>query len=190
MRTEPQPSHLEVTPGQTARVEIDVTNTTDLIDGVTAIVDGLHPDWVRLERPLLSLFPAETGSLALLFDIPAGCQAGNYLVIVHIVSAVDATRESVYDFWLTVSQTPDMTLVLLPSVVTGGRRGMTRAVVRNTGNCPLGVAVTVNEPTREVDYHIDWQPGPVPFNRETPFQITLRGRRPCAHPGTGLASAS
>ena len=34
------------------------------IDGVTAIVDGINPDWVQLERPLVSLFPDATEGAA------------------------------------------------------------------------------------------------------------------------------
>ena len=108
MKTDLEISHLTVEPGRSGRVEIDVTNTADVIDGVTAIIDGINPDWIRLDQPLISLFPESTGQLALVFDIPLSCPAGDYLVIVRIVSTIDADRQTVHDFWLTVEPAPGL----------------------------------------------------------------------------------
>ena len=55
MRTQLALSHVDATPGLTSRIEIEVTNTSTVIEGVTAIVDGINPEWVRLERPVVSL---------------------------------------------------------------------------------------------------------------------------------------
>ena len=110
MKTDLQLSHLEVVPGQAGRVSIDVINNVDVIDGITAIVDGINPDWIRLERPLISVFPDAADRLELVLDIPHTCPAGDYLVIVRIVSTIDADRQTVHDFWLTVTPAPALTV--------------------------------------------------------------------------------
>jgi hypothetical protein len=47
VRTQLALSHVDATPGLTSRIEIEVTNTSTVIEGVTAIVDGINPEWVR-----------------------------------------------------------------------------------------------------------------------------------------------
>lgn len=171
-------SHVAVVPGVEARVEIDVTNTSDVIDGVTAIVDGINPDWIRLERPLVSLFPSATDRLAVIFDIPRTCPAGDYLVTVRIVSALDSERGSVHDFWLSVGVVEGLTVDLRPSIVNGGSSGVFEAIVRNTGNATAEVSVTAIEPTRVVDCRVEPSRILLHPESEAVLPISLRGPRP------------
>lgn len=171
-------THVAVTPGIETRVEIDVTNTTDVIDGVTAIVDGINPDWVRLERPLVSLFPATTDRLAVIFDLPRSCPAGDYLVVVRVVSTLDPERSSVHDFWLSVGVVAGLDVELRPSIVTGGASGRFEAIIRNTGNAAADVAVTVLEPTRVVDCVAEPSRIVLGHGAEAVLPVTLRGPRP------------
>lgn len=171
-------SHVSVVPGLDARVEIDVTNTSDVIDGVTAIVDGINPDWVRLERPLVSLFPSATDRVAVIFDIPRTCPAGDYLVTVRIVSTLDTERGSVHDFWLSVGVVEGLALGLRPSIVTGGATGVFEALVRNTGNAPADVSITALEPTRLVDCRVEPSRIVLAPDTEAVLPITMRGPRP------------
>ena len=120
MKTDLQISHLNVRPGSQSRVSIEVTNTGDVIDGVTAIVDGIIPDWVQLERPLVRLFPDATDRVSVLLDIPRTCPEGDYLVTVRIVSTIVPGRQSVHEFWLTVEAVVDHQIHMHPSIVTGG----------------------------------------------------------------------
>ena len=47
MRTDVAFTHVAVEPDVPVQVEIEVTNTSDVIDGVTVIVDGLDQDWIE-----------------------------------------------------------------------------------------------------------------------------------------------
>lgn len=178
MKTDLALSHLQVVPGQTGRVPIDVTNNADVIDGVTAIVDGINPDWVRLERPLISLFPEASDQLELILDIPRNCPAGDYLVIVRIVSTIDADRQTVHDFWLTVSPVHELSLTLTPRIVTGGASAELTATIVNTGNTASAVTVDAVEPTREIDCTSDPANVVIPQDHEALIDITMRGTRP------------
>lgn len=178
MKTDLQLSHLQVAPGQTGRVSIDVTNNADVIDGVTAIVDGINPDWIRLERPLISLFPEATEQLELVLDIPSTCPAGDYLVIVRIVSTIDADRQSVHDFWLTVTPVHGLSLDVVPRIVTGGSSATMAVTVLNTGNTSSNVLIDAAEPTREIDCLAEPNSLLIPQDHEAAVDINLRGKRP------------
>ena len=178
MKTELAISHLSVMPGQQGSVSIEVVNNADVIDGVTAIVDGINPDWIRLERPVLSLFPESSDQLELILDIPKECPAGDYLVIVRIVSTIEAERQSVHDFWLTVEPQPGLGIELRPSIVTGGLEATLAATIVNTGNSPIDVVVEALEPTREVDCVADPSAITIPQGAEALIDIQLRGPRP------------
>jgi len=52
-------------PGTTVDVVVDVVNTGDLIDGVTARLVGLADAPVRTEPMVLPLFPGATGQITL-----------------------------------------------------------------------------------------------------------------------------
>jgi len=177
MKTDLQLSHLTVAPGLTGRVTIDVTNNADVIDGITAIIDGINPDWIRLEQPLISLFPESSGQLELAFDIPTSCPAGDYLVIVRIVSTIEIERQTVHDFWLTVSPAPALGVTLNPRIVTGGKSVTFTAVVANLGNTTSDVMVEALEPTREVDCTVEPSNLVLPQGQEAPVEIVLRGKR-------------
>ncbi len=51
MRTELRTPDVPVTPGDVTVIEIEVANTSDVIDGVTARVEGIDPSWVHLPVP-------------------------------------------------------------------------------------------------------------------------------------------
>lgn len=177
MKTDLQLSHLTVAPGLTGHVTIDVTNNADVIDGITAIIDGINPDWIRLDQPLISLFPESSGQLALAFDIPTSCPAGDYLVIVRIVSTIEIERQTVHDFWLTVSPAPALGITLNPRIVTGGNSVTFTAVVANLGNTTSDVMIEALEPTREVDCTVEPSNVVLPQGQEAPVEIVLRGKR-------------
>jgi hypothetical protein len=178
MRTDLSVSHVAVTSGEPVRVPITVTNTATVIDGVTAIIDGLNPDWFRLEQPLISLFPEASGDLELIFDVPHSCPAGDYLIIVRVVSTIEPERQTVHDFWLTVGAIVDIDLLLRPEIVSGGKSAKIQATVVNTGNSTTDVTVSVIEPTREIDCLVRPSRFSVPQDSQALADVAVRGSRP------------
>ena len=127
---------------------------------------------------MISLFPEASGQLALVFDIPETCPAGDYLVIARIVSTLDADRQTVHDFWLTVTPAPALDITVTPRIVTGGKVAKFTATIVNTGNTTADVMVEALEPTREVDCTPDPVSLLIPQQLEAPVEIELRGKRP------------
>lgn len=171
-------SHISVQPGEVASLDITVTNVGSVIDGITAIVDGVDPDWVRLHRPVVSIFPDESGSVDISFDTPKNCPAGDYLVVVRLVSTIDPSRQSVHDFWLTVQPVAALALDLVPQIVNAGGSGRLGATVHNEGNAIANVRVTAFDPTRETDVVVDPAAFFVPAGEAADVEISMRGKRP------------
>lgn len=151
MRTTLASSRLRIHPGTPATLEVEVVNTSDVIDGVTATVLGLDPAWVRTTPPVVTLFPDTIGRLVLEFDVPTTCPAGDSMLMLRIVSTVDPTRVSEHDVWLTVDPVESATMQLRPSVVVGGSDCEIDVEITNTGNVTTEYVIGGIEPTRAVE---------------------------------------
>ena len=136
MRTELRPLDVTVRPGALTVIEVEVGNTADVIDGVTARVEGIDPSWVHLPMPVLSLFPDSTGVLPVHVRFPPTTVVGDYLVVITVESTIDATRRSTHDLWLHVDPVEAASLRLRPSVVTGGVDRALRRHRRQRGQRP------------------------------------------------------
>lgn len=178
MRTELRPLDVAVQPGGLTIIEIEVGNTAEVIDGVTARVEGIDPSWVHLPIPVLSLFPESTGVLPVHVRFPTTTVVGDYLVVVTIESTIDATRRSTHDLWLHVDPVEAASLRLRPSVVTAGRRGRYGAIVANEGNVQIDFTMTALDDTRVLDTAVQPLTLTVPPGSEAVAEVTVAGKRP------------
>jgi hypothetical protein len=178
VRTQLALTHLAIRPGMPARVEIEVTNTSDVIDGVTAIVDGIDPNWIRFDSPVVSLFPSSSATLGFTIDTPFDYPAGDYLVVVRVVSTIDADRQTVHDFWITVEPSLGIDMRIRPSIINAGRTAEIVVTVRSTGNTSAEVGVTAIDPGRQVDCRVVPPDLVVPRGAEDTAVVHLRGPRP------------
>jgi hypothetical protein len=142
---------LEVRPGEVTTVSVSVINTADVIDGITATIEGIDPSWYHLERPVVSLFPEESGTLRIVLTPPANALAGEYPVRLHVLSTVDGRRTAVHHLAVQVQPRHQARMMLRPSVVTGGRTARCEAIVTNEGNVASSFSMTVIDETRNVD---------------------------------------
>lgn len=178
MRTELRTPHVTVTPGRPVAIELEVANTTDIIDGITAIVDGLNPSWVRMPTPVLTLFPDATGTFPLHVSMPRNTVAGEYLVTVQMISTVDPSRSSTHDLWLTVEPVEAASMRMRPSVVIGGKRGDFDVVISNDGNTEAQFGVSVIDETRIAECTADPLSVSVPPGQLGYVRVRARGPRP------------
>lgn len=178
MKTELGITHLTVRPGSTARIEIEVTNVSDVIDGVTMIVDGLDQTWIRFDAPVMSLFPSVTSAIGFTIDIPVDCPAGDYLVIARVVSTIDPERQTVHDFWVEVTPEVAMSMQLRPRVITGGSTAEVAVTLVNEGNVAAPVFVSALDRTREADCIVEPPELIVPEAETGTVQLRIRGPRP------------
>jgi hypothetical protein len=178
VRTELRPLETPVTPGEVTILEIEVANTSDVIDGITARVEGLDPAWVHLPIPVLSLFPDTTGLLPVHVTFPPTTVVGDYLVVVHIESTIDPSRRTTHDLWLHVEPIEQATMRLRPSVVTKGRSATFAAIVSNRGNVAIDFTMGAEDETRVLDCRVLPLTLTVPAGQDAEAEIWARGPRP------------
>lgn len=169
---------VRIHPGTTALLDIEVTNTEDVIDGISARVIGLDPAWVPLVQPVVTLFPDTTGVLTIRFELPTSCAAGESMITVHVYSTIDAGRFDEHAVLLHVEPVEDATLELRPSVVEGGSRAEFNAVVTNTGNITTEFTIAAIEPTRALECATSSPTLLVPAGESRELVLHARGRRP------------
>ena len=151
MRAILETSRLRIHPGVPTTLDIDVVNTADVIDGVTADIRGLDPAWVRMTPPVVTLFPDGAGRLSIVFDVPTACPSGDSMLLVRVVSTIDPTRFDEHDVWITVDPVEAAQLRLRPSLVIGGADADFSLEVTNTGNIATELSITAVEPTRALE---------------------------------------
>jgi hypothetical protein len=178
VRTTLESTRVEVTPGQPVNLDIEITNTSMVIDGVSAFVVGIDPTWVQLLVPVVSLFPDSTGRLVFRFDIPHSCPAGELPLVVRVFSTIDPDDVEEHEVCLVVEPVPAAELQLRPSLVNGGSSAEMRAVIVNTGNVPAEFSIDAMEPTRALQCRASPTTLRVPPGEEGHVLVTATGRRP------------
>jgi hypothetical protein len=139
---------LEVDPGSATSVTVDVVNTGDVIDGITANVIGLPADYVRTQPALLPLFPAAAGQLTVSLAVPATHPAGRHPLTVELVSHGARVPAQHLDVDLDVSARPSMAVRAQPRTVRARRSGRFVLEIRNDGNVPLDVSLQATDVER------------------------------------------
>ncbi|WP_244930197.1 carboxypeptidase-like regulatory domain-containing protein [Nocardioides sp. W7] len=128
-------------PGSTIDLVVDVVNTGDLIDGVTASLIGLPGATVDVEPKVLPLFPSAQGQIRLTVEVPATQPAGSHPVSVEVVSHGSGAVSQHVDIDLSVSARPAVRLGRTPHTVRGRRNGRFVLEVENTGNTALDASL-------------------------------------------------
>jgi len=132
---------LSADPGSTVTFTLDVTNTSEVIDGISARVLGVDAERVTSRPQVLSLFPDSAGTMTLSIQLPESYPAGTHPLTVALDSHTSGTTELV-DVELTVASVPRVEVRPRPGVVRTGRRAHFVLDVGNRGNVPLDVALT------------------------------------------------
>ena len=169
---------LRLTPGIPATLDVEVTNTSPVIDGLTAVVLGLEPSWVQLAQPVVTLFPESTGTITLRFDVPANCPAGESAITIRVVSTVDPERSTDHVAWLVVEAVEQAELEMHPSLVEAGSYAGMQAMVVNSGNAVSELAVTAIEPTRALECKVTPATMLVAPGETGEVTVLAQGKRP------------
>jgi hypothetical protein len=129
-------------PGETVDVRIDVVNTGELIEGVTAHVIGLPDGQISVEPQLLPLFPDAQGQITLSIGVPGHQPAGLHPLTIAVVSHGAGSPTQHVDIDLSVSARPDVRLSAEPQSIRSRRTARFVLTVENAGNVALDAALT------------------------------------------------
>jgi hypothetical protein len=146
---------------------------------MTSRVVGTYPLTMEQHPAAVSLFPGTSERVTVSLTLPADYPAGDHLLPVELVSAVDPLERSAeIEVSLDVAPVVAASMDMVPSEATGGRRAKFSAHVANTGNTPLNLSLTGLDPERALTFSFD-----PPFVRVDPGQhvyVAARttGKRP------------
>lgn len=140
---------LEVEPGGSGEIVLEVVNTSVVIEGVTARVLGLPPELVTVTPAVLPLFPDAVGRVAVRLDVPTSFPAGRHPVTVEVVGQA-GTQVVHHDVDVDVGQRAALALAAAPTVVRSRRRARFAVDVRNEGNVALDVALRSSDADRTI----------------------------------------
>ncbi len=177
MRVATDNESLLVEPGGIATVTLDIRNTGDVIDGVSARVIGLSEEYVRTTPQLLPLFPEANGQIQVNLAVPATLHAGRHPLTIEIVSHGAKLPSQYLDVDVDVIPRPGFTVTSQPRTIRA--RGSARfvIVVANEGNVGLDIDLATLDVDRSVQADLNppslrLEPGAV-----APVLLSLQGPR-------------
>lgn len=168
---------LEAVPGSTTDVVLDVVNTGEVIDGITASVIGIAPEHVRTEPALLPLFPASSGRLTVSVHVPPAHPAGRHPLTVELVSHGARVPAQYLDLDLQVAARPALAVTATPRVIRARRGARFTLELANDGNVALDVALRAEDADRSTIATFSPARVRVPAGTVVPVLLHVRGPR-------------
>jgi hypothetical protein len=162
LRLELRPDVVTVTPGEVAVTTLTVVNTGTRVESFEVAVVG--PPWLRVEPPLVSVYPGQSATVAVearpprVSTVPAGVVGFQLVVTSRLYPDVTAAAGGRVD----VAGFAAFRAELTPASTRGRGTTAHRLAVANRGNRPLRLDVGVHgEPGLDVHAprHLELQPG-------------------------------
>jgi hypothetical protein len=168
---------VDLAPGSSADIILDVINTGAVIDGITARVVGLPERQVTTKPPVLALFPEATGRMTVSLGLPSAFPAGRHPLTVEVHSRQPETDPEYLDLDLLVSPQAAFGLFPRPRVARAHRTGRFVLTVTNDGNIVLDVTLSAVDPEKALE--ITFEPGrlTVEPGRSRDVLLHIRGPR-------------
>jgi hypothetical protein len=168
---------VDLAPGSSADIILDVINTGAVIDGITARVVGLPERQVTTKPPVLALFPEATGRMTVSLGLPSAFPAGRHPLTVEVHSRQPETDPEYLDLDLLVSPQAAFGLFPRPRVARAHRTGRFVLTVTNDGNIVLDVTLSAVDPEKALE--ITFEPGrlTVEPGRSRDVLLQIRGPR-------------
>jgi len=141
---------IDVPPGGSADVVLEVRNTSEIIDGVTTRIIGVPVATVTSRPALLPLFPDASGQVTVSVGLPSSYPAGRHPVTVEVASAGAGLPSAFLDLDLLVPARPELTLSCRPQLIRARRQARFAVLLTNSGNVPLDVELAAVDADRAV----------------------------------------
>src|SRR5215470_1919264 len=149
------PERIALRPGESAEIEVNIQNASQVVEHFSASVIGLpREDLYSCEPAVVMLRPREVGTIRVRINVPdhAGPMAGLYTLGLLVRSPYQRDVSRCEELPLDVQPTPALTMTAQPEVVTGGPAGTYALTLTNEGNTPLAVTLAGNDPENQVGF--------------------------------------
>ncbi|SOD70957.1 carboxypeptidase family protein [Jatrophihabitans sp. GAS493] len=177
MRVATDTQLLEVNPGDATSVVVEIVNTGQVIDGVTARLIGFPDENVQAQPALLPLFPDASGQVTLSMRVPAGHPAGRHPLTVEVVSHGAGEPSQFVDVNMDVAAHPAMAMAAKPRMIRSRRQARFVLEVANEGNLPLEVTLRASDADRAVSTAFTPSIVRVPAGSTAPVLLRVKGPR-------------
>lgn len=164
-------------PGETVEVRVDVVNTGDLIEGVTAHLIGLPDGQITVEPQLLPLFPDSQGQITLTVGVPTHQPAGMHPLTIAVVSHGSGSPTQHVDIDLSVSARPGVKISPEPQAIRSKRSGRFVLTVENSGNVALDATLSSTQEDKRTKTRFTPESLVVEPGVATPVILTVKGPR-------------
>lgn len=141
---------IDISPGGSAEVVLDVRNTSTIIDGVTTRIIGLPAAGVTSKPMMLPLFPDASGQVTLSVGVPASYPAGRHAVTIEVASVGAGLPSAYLDLDMLVAPRLELSLNCRPQVIRARRQARFVLELANAGNVALDVSLTAVDADRAV----------------------------------------
>lgn len=141
-------------PGSTAEVELQILNTSDVIEQVQVNVLGIEVVSAVSEPVSLTLFPAESARLTLSLQFHRQLPAGQHTAILQVLGrSTGASAES--ELTITVPPVPGVEVTMNPPVRRAGKKGNFTFAATNLGNTNLALLVRATDADQQLTLAVD-----------------------------------
>jgi hypothetical protein len=164
-------------PGSTAEVELQILNSSDVIEQVQVNVLGIELVSAVSDPPSLTLFPAESARLKLALQFDRQLLAGRHPIILQVVGrSTGAITES--ELILDVPPVPAAEVTMNPPVRRAGKKAVFTVTASNLGNTELALLVRAVDADQQLTLAVDRPNVILPPGQSGTAQIKARHKRP------------
>jgi hypothetical protein len=168
---------VDIAPGEPGDVVVEVVNTGEVIDGISANVIGLPEECVASAPAMLPLFPSSSGRLTLSLNVPATYPAGRHPLTVELVSNGARVQSQFLDVDMNVGPRPSMAVASTPRIIRARRSARFVLDVRNDGNLPLDISLQAADLDRSAKVAFTPQQLRLDPGMAAPVLLHVRGPR-------------
>jgi PASTA domain len=160
-------------PGGEQRLAVGVRNTGSVVDDFALSV-AAPVDWIRVEPPSVSVYPAGEETATVVLAPPAGAAAGTVTFRLSARSSLQDRAASTVDGAVTVAPVDALSADVGPLTAIGRGRAGARVLIRNDGNRPLTVTVAQSDAGSGIRAEVS--PSTVEVVPGRPVQLAVRLR--------------
>ncbi|WP_428962781.1 COG1470 family protein [Micromonospora fluostatini] len=170
---------VSVAPGGEAEVPVTVRNAGDTVEAYQIEILGVPDEWVTVEPPTLTLYPAGSDTVVVTFRPPRSSRvdAGNRTFGVRVVPAEYPDSALVEEGVLTVEPFYEVAAQVQPPSRSAVRTARYRIDTDNLGNVTEQVSFAVAEGTDQVTFTLPAAPVAVPNGTRAETRLRVRARR-------------
>jgi Carboxypeptidase regulatory-like domain len=135
---------LPVKRGQPIEVELEVVNTTDVIDHITCLLPE-QSGWQISQYPKdMTLFPGERAAVSMTIHVPESYSAGEHELLVRAQGEASG-QAAEQSLTLDIEPVTKPRMRVSPGIVTGGRKARFNIDCSNDGNTPITLVLQATD---------------------------------------------